>query len=438
MKQILLFCLFSLCHFVTAAEERSKQPNIIFIFADDWGWGDLSLHGSTFCKTPNLDSLAKTGTDFHGFSVASGVCSPSRAAIMTGHYPARYGIHQHFATLKHHLKTDMPDWLPPDGVMLPRLLKQAGYVTAHFGKWHLTNIEIKDAPLPADYGYDESCVFNGPGPQVNANPNVDKPLETDMAIDFIQRHKNKPLFINLWIHSTHLPHYPTERWMEKFKELDEKKRVYAAVVAEADERIGAVLKKLDEIGIADNTLVIFSSDNGPEDTGSDKTKGDASTGDGLANYYSVGTTGGLRGRKRSLFNGGVGVPFLARWPGMIPEGRTDTSSVLTGVDILPTLCAIAGAKLPPDYTPDGVNILPALRGEKFDREKMIFTEWRPGGKDVNWPQLGVRDGKWTLLMKLDGSRVELFDTSIDRSQRRDHSHPIGYAWRATSLELAMI
>ncbi len=408
-----------------STQENAGRPNILFIFADDWGWGDLSCHGSKVYKTPNLDKLAATGTDFHRFTVASGVCSPSRTAVMTGHYPARYCIHQHFASVEHHIKCGMPDWLPPDAPSLPRLLKEAGYATAHFGKWHLTNGHVPDAPVPTAYGYDESAVFNGPGPQVNANPTKEAPTATHKAIDFIRRHREQPFFINLWVHATHTPHYPTERWLKQFEHLEKRQQVYAAVVAETDERIGQVLAVLDELELAENTLVIFSSDNGPENSGPRKRQDDAATGRGLGTFYSVGTTGGLRGRKRSLFHGGVGVPFLVRWLVVVSTGKKDVSTFTIAVDLLPTFCEIAGADLPENYQSDGQNILPALRGKEFNRRRPIFWQWHGARHGENWPRLGAQDGPWTLLMNEDGSRAELYNTLDDRGQAKNvfDKHP---------------
>jgi N-acetylgalactosamine-6-sulfatase len=281
------------------AQAVARRPNIVFIFADDWGYGDLGIHGSTFCKTPHIDRMATEGIDFQQFTVNNPVCSPSRTAVMTGQFPARHCIGQHFASVEHHQRAGMPDWLDPRLPLLSRLLRKAGYVTGHFGKWHLTNRHIPDAPLPTEYGFDEYGAFNVPGVQIRTAETCPR------TIDFIRRHKDKPFFINVWLHETHTPHYPLKRYLEQFQHLDEQKRVYAAVVAEADAGVGSILSTLKELGLDENTLVIFSSDNGPEWTGKRKDQDDNSTGRGLGTYYSVGQTAGLKGQKRSLFAGGI-------------------------------------------------------------------------------------------------------------------------------------
>ena len=272
-------------HGAEAATRRAEKPNIVFIFADDWGWGDLGCHGHPWLKTPNIDRLASEGTEFYQFTVASGVCSPSRAAVMAGHFPARHGIHGHFATVESHVKRGMPDWLDPEVVLLPRLLQEAGYATAHFGKWHLTNIMVPDAPLPSEYGYD--------------------------------------------------------------------------------------------------------------------------------------TTGGHRGRKRSLLQGGIGVPFIAKWPGRIAAGKIDETTPITAVDLLPTFCDVADVELPKGYVPDGVSQLPALLGTAgLQRTKPVFWQWRTASnRGDNWPTLAVREGSWKLLLGKEASRVELFRFPSDRVEK---------------------
>ncbi|MFC1764487.1 sulfatase [Planctomycetota bacterium] len=399
-----------------------NRPNIIFIFADDWGYGDLGIHGSMFCKTPNLDRMAAEGIDFQNFTVNNPVCSPSRTAVLTGQFPARHCVHQHFHMVKHHIRTGMPDWLDPGAPMLPRMLQEAGYVTAHFGKWHLCNDEIPDGPVPTAYGYDEFGAFDLPGEA----PMMHCIATCPRAVDFIKRHKDQPFFINLWLHETHTPHYPLEQYLEQFRDLDERKKVYAAVVAEADAGVGLVLDTLKDLGLDKNTLVIFSSDNGPENTGKTKWVERNFTGPGYGTYYSVGETAALKGQKRSLYAGGVRVPFIARWPGVVPAGKTDRESVLTAVDLLPTFLELAGVELPDDYAPDGESIVLALKGKGLSRSKPIFWEWQ-GAKnhpDV-WPHRGIRDGQWKLLYNAKLGKTELYNIEADWAEEMDVSreHP---------------
>lgn len=208
MKQITVLlagAMLAVCQLTSqAAEPDATKPNIVFIFADDWGWGDLSCHGHPYVRTPNIDRLASEGTDFHRFTVASGVCSPSRTVVLTGHFPARYNIDGHFAWVPSNARRNMPDWLDLTAPTLPRFLQQGGYATAHFGKWHLANNMIPDSPLPSKYGYDTYGAFNCAGEQM--------PVHEDArnAIAFIEdsHRRGKPFFINLWLHEPHTPYRP--------------------------------------------------------------------------------------------------------------------------------------------------------------------------------------------------------------------------------------
>lgn len=160
MRMTSLLFLFAI---VTPTCAADTPPNILFIYADDWGWGDLACHGHPQIRTPNIDCLAREGTDFHQFTVCNPVCSPSCAAIVTGHFPARHGVHQHFASHQQNVERGMADWLDPKVTLLPRLLKEAGYTMGHFGKWHLSGGGIEDAPLPSAYGFDEAAILDGTG-----------------------------------------------------------------------------------------------------------------------------------------------------------------------------------------------------------------------------------------------------------------------------------
>ena len=403
---------------------QPAKPNILFILADDWGWGDLSCHGHPYVKTPNIDRLASQGTDFRRFSVASGVCSPSRTAIMTGQFPARYHIDAHFAWVHQNQERNMPDWLDPQAPLLPRFLHQGGYATAHYGKWHLANDMIPDSPLPSQYGYDDYAAFNCAGEQM--------PVHEDArhAIRFIEEchAKGKPFFINLWIHEPHTPFHVVPKYRQRFPKLPEADNIYASVLSHADDRIGEVLDTLDRLNLTDNTLVVFTSDNGParsvKPTPPELTY-DTATGAGYGIGASKGITGGRKGYKSALFEGGIGVPFIVRWPGRIAAGRVDTNSLISAVDLLPTFCEAAGVKLPASYEPDGVSQLAALEGRVYARrEKPLFwkfdSPWPPP-KDApyHWAAYVVENQNWKLLVNRDGSHCELYDIEADPYEGND-------------------
>ena len=419
MKRSILALLLS----ATFAFAESK-PNILFIFADDWGWGDLSCHGHPYVKTPNIDRLAKEGTDFHRFTVASGVCSPSRAAVMTGHFPARYHIDGHFAWVSNNEKRGMPDWLSTDAPTLPRMLQQNGYATAHFGKWHLSNNMIPDSPAPSEYGYDTYGAFNCSGEQMPVHEDAQN------AIKFMEKSQSegKPFFINLWVHEPHTPFHVVPKYQQRFPELDEEDNIYASVLSHADDRIGEVLDALDRLKLTENTLVVFSSDNGPA-----RAKGDAkldmsydsATGVGYGIAASKGITGGRKGYKASIFEGGIGVPFIARWPGKIAADKEDAVSLISAVDLLPTFCEVAGAKLPDDYTPDGVSQVATLMGTPYPkREKPLF--WLTGASSTpknsdsyHWVTYAIVDQHWKLLSNRDSSHMELYDLESDPFEKNN-------------------
>lgn len=428
MKRIatLSFLLASLVVLtVPIAARAADKPNILFIFADDWGWGDLSCHGHPYVKTPNIDRLAREGTDFHRFTVASGVCSPSRTAVMTGHFPARYNIDGHFAWVKQNAQRNMPDWLSPTAPLLPRFLQQAGYATAHLGKWHLANDMIPDSPLPGIYGYDTYGAFNCAGEQM--------PVHEDArnAIAFIDRcvAANKPFFINLWMHEPHTPFHTVPKYEWRFRDMASREdQIYASVLSHADDRIGELLDTLDRLDLTDNTLVIFSSDNGPARSSGEaklELSYDTATGAGWGGAASKGITGGRRGYKAALFEGGIGVPFIARWPGQIAAGKIDATSLISAVDLLPTFCEIAGTQLPADYQPDGVSQLSTLRGQPTEtRQKPLFwksdARWpAPANRPDHWVSWAIVYQNWKLVSNADGSHVELYDIAASPFETND-------------------
>lgn len=343
---------------------------------------------------------------------------------MTGHYPARYSVHQHFATPEQNHQRGMPDWLDPKAPMLPRILKSAGYRTGHFGKWHLTNVEAAtQAPPTSAYGFDESSVWNGPCPcvmnelkQPDSNPDKYAKYSTigavDAAVKFIRANASRPFFMNLWIHETHVPNGATEEDRKPYPDVPEPQQTYDSAVTRADTQIGRVLALLKELKLDNDTLVVFSSDNGPEVGSPDPKAG---------TYFSVGSTGGLKGRKRSLMMGGISTPFIVRWPGKVPAGRVDKTTPVCGVDLLPTFCAVAGASLPAGYRPDGENVLQAWLGKPAERKQPMFWEWKGNHGGANWPVFGMREGKMGLVTNGDMSRTELYDLVADKGQTTDLS-----------------
>ncbi|MBF0244995.1 MAG: sulfatase-like hydrolase/transferase [Planctomycetes bacterium] len=401
------------------------MTNIIFIFADDWGFGDLGCQGHPVLKTPHLDRLAEEGTRFTDFHVTSPVCSPSRCSVITGHYPARHLIHSVFGRYHDDDSRHMGHWLDVKVHSLPRLMQEAGYRTAHYGKWHLGGgggiYGNPDAPYVREYGYDDTRTWNGNGPtwyQTEKWPytlhNDPDPvwaansslLAVDATLEFIGQSGNKPFFVNLWLKDPHTPLHPTPEQREAYRSLPEPEQTYYSVISEADRQIGRLLEGLEQLGLGENTLVIFSSDNGPEGV--------------MLEYGTAGSTGGLRGRKRSLFEGGVRTPFIARWPGRVPAGRVDSTSLLSSVDLMPTFLRLGGVTPPEDWQPDGVDISAALLGESFLRPLPLMWEWRDCyEKEDFWPMLALRDGGYQLLTHPLTGRTELYHIPDDPGQLRD-------------------
>ncbi|MDF1861075.1 MAG: sulfatase-like hydrolase/transferase [Verrucomicrobiales bacterium] len=424
IRQTFLF-LFFLGLGLQCSALSADKPNILFIFADDWGWGDLSCHGHPYVKTPNIDRIAKEGTDFHRFTVASGVCSPSRTAVMTGHFPARYNIDGHFAWVPSNAKRGMPDWLDPAVPTLPRFLQKAGYATAHYGKWHLANDMIPDSPSPGEYGYDEYGAFNCSGEQMPVHEDA---MHTNAFIEKAVA-EGKPFFVNLWVHEPHTPFHTVPKYEWRFRDMESREdQIYASVLSHADDRIGEVLDTLDRLGVTDNTLVIFSSDNGPARSSKPTELSlsyDTATGAGWGIAAAKGITAGRKGYKAAIFEGGINVPFLARWPGKIAAGEVDGVSLISAVDLLPTFCEIAGVDLPDDYESDGVSQVETLLGEAAPlRESPLFwksqSPWpAQNGKPHHWVSYAVVDQNWKLMANKDLDHFELYDIAADPMEKED-------------------
>lgn len=312
------------------------RPNIIFILVDDAGWGDLTAYGGhPKLQTPHLDRLGRQGAVFKQFYVNAPKCSPSRAALMTGLFPAQLRIHRE-------IRNNDP-FLDPRVMTVTRLLQQSGYTTALFGKWHLGQHK-QHAPPPGDYGIDVHRTTHSTGPNFNAHK-TDKFFKTrstdlfvDEAIRFIETHRDGPFYLNLWTEAPHNPLIPTPEQLDPYKAMEPGRREYYAVMTAMDAAIGRFLVRLDELMLTQNTIVIFSSDNGPAWRG------------------AWGSNGSFRGRKQSLYEGGIRMPFIVRWPGRIAAERVDTESVIADVDLLPTLCALANVALPDGMSFDGEDV----------------------------------------------------------------------------------
>ncbi len=436
MKYLLNLFILAALFFGTISctkTEKKEQPNILFIFADDWGFGDLGCYGSTEVATPNLDKLALQGTRYTQFHVASGVCSPSRASVITGHFPARHNVHGHFAGNEVNARRGMPNWLDENlAVYLPRMMQEAGYTTAHFGKWHLggggePNGDLS-APEPKVYGYDETRVWNGNGPTWQGDQlfpttrymdddtlwiQSSSRIAVDATIDFLKRNKGKkPMYIDLWLKDPHTPLAPSDEQREPYKdkELIPDKETYFSVLTDADRHIGRLMEALTEMGLDENTLVIFSSDNGPAH---------------YAPALLAGSTGGLKGRKADIYQGGVNVPFIVRWPGHVTAGKVENQSVLSAVDLLPTFCELAQKELPQSYQPDGESFTSIFKNIPFERTKPLFWDWHFSRVSDNpqhatkWPENAVRYGDWKLLYNSKIDRTELYNIKDDPFEKND-------------------
>lgn len=394
-----------------ARAQAAPRPNILFILADDMGWGDPSCYGNPRIKTPHLDRLAAGGTLFTQFYVNGSVCSPTRSAFLTGMFPARNRMHGHLATEELNKKRAMPNFLDPARPNIAATLQAAGYRTAHFGKWHLGH--GPGAELPGRYGFTEHqsvtsnetrFVENAPGFRAKSSEWI-----VDNAIAFIRSTPaEQPFYAQLWTLLPHAPLAPTPAQLEPFQNQQPgpgvpwpgAQQIYHASLRDLDTQIGRLLDALESDGRAQNTLILFSSDNGPEDIHIAN-----------ASHSAFGSPGPFRGRKRSLYEGGVRVPGIVRWPGRVPAGRVESRAIVSGVDWFPTVARLAGVPMPSSASLDGEDISDILLGASRPRRKPLHWEWRfqVAGYAVNRsPILSMRDGDWKLLLNPDRSRVELY------------------------------
>jgi N-acetylgalactosamine-6-sulfatase len=399
------------------AAAANARPNILFILTDDLGWGDLGCYGNTFLPTPNLDRLAREGALFTHFYVNGSVCSPSRSAFFTSMYPARNRIHGHYATPELNTARGMSQFLDPKVPNVAATLRQAGYATAHVGKWHLGN--NSGGPAIAEYGFDFVGTGETGGADVAKGDPYFRARSTELFVDetlrFIDGRGAKPFYVQLWTLVPHATLNPTPEQMAPFARFGNPalphksaRTIYYASVADLDRQVGRLVDELDKRGLGKNTIVVFSSDNGPEDIFI-----------GNAGHSGVGSPGPFRGRKRSLYEGGVRVPFIVRWPAAVPAGRIDDRAVIGGVDFMPTMLKLAGVPMPAGHAADGEDVSDILRGGTRPRVRPLMWEWRfniAGHVASRSPQLAIRDGDWKLLLNPDRSRVELYAIGQDPMQ----------------------
>jgi arylsulfatase A-like enzyme len=434
MKHCRLVRFVSICSalliasgFAVTGQAAAQRPNIVFILADDLGYTDGACYGSKYYETPNIDRLAAKGIRFTSGYTCGPNCAPTRAALMSGQYGPRTGVYtvgsiERFDWRSRPLRpVDNVTHLPLSKITIAQSLKKAGYATGMFGKWHLGE---DGAYHPSRRGFDEAIVSMGAHFNFVTHPPVEYPkgeyladFLTGKAVDFIRRHKEGPFFLYLPHFAVHAPHEAKENLIAKFKPkppvAGHNNPAYAAMIASVDESVGRVVALLDELKIADNTLVIYSSDNGG--VGGYVREGIKKAGDVTDNAP-------LRGGKGMLYEGGIRVPYIFRWPGKIPEG-TICGQPINSVDLYPTLLEVAGAQPPAGYQLDGVSYLKLLTsgGKESLGRDAIFWHF-PGylGAGVgSWrttPAGAIRSGDWKLQEFFEDGRIELYNLREDLSQ----------------------
>ena len=434
-RATLVFLSLLLASFGGAAE--NPRLNIVIILIDDMGWTDLGCYGSDYYETPNVDRLAQQGMKFTDAYAASCVCSPTRVSILTGKYPGRLHI-THAIPIQgaERIKEPLPlleaiyrKNLPLEEVTIAEALKPGGYVSASMGKWHVCwekefypkaqgfdlNVGGNNMGNPGNYFYP----YNGawrmtkkhPMTRWNTLPNGKKgeyltDRLTDEAIKFIDKNKARPFFLYLSHYAVHTPLQAPDKLIKKYKKKPVGKRhrnpVYAAMVESVDHSVGRIMSKLEQLGIADETVVVFTSDNG---------------GHGRITSHLP-----LRGNKGNFYEGGIRVPLIVRWPGVVKPGSQCKVPVIS-TDFFPTILEIAGLPSRPECHLDGVDMVPLLKGQRsIDRDALYWHypnyigAGHPGGAR---PCSVVRKGDWKLIESLEDNRLELFDLSKDLGETND-------------------
>jgi arylsulfatase A-like enzyme len=417
-----------------SAGDLQVRPNVLIVFVDDMGWGDVACFGGAGVPTPQIDRLAHEGTRFTQFYTASPICSASRCGLITGQFPARWRITSYLQSRTGNLECEQADYLDLNAPSLVRAFQAVGYATAHVGKWHLGGgRDVTDAPKFAAYGYDLGLgTWESPEPAAalglkslpwseEIEPQQAPRHErtrwmVDETLAFAARNRDRPWFINLWLDDVHTPFRPSDEQRAAAGEGTGTPE-YRAVLRETDRQIGRLLDGLNELGVEHNTLVLLAGDNGPQPS------------------FNRARTGGLRGMKWSLYEGGIRTPFIVRWPGVIPAGAVNETTVLCAVDLFPTLCAVVEVSPPDAVMFDGEDLSADFRGANDVRSKSLFWEYgrKPSPEGTNGlrafpyppepqarsPNVAMREGDWKLLINADGSDSELYDLSTDPNESRN-------------------
>jgi arylsulfatase A-like enzyme len=394
--------VMSMCCVLIPSVQAAK-PNVLIIYADDLGWGETGAYGCKDIPTPHIDSIAKNGIRFTQGYVAATYCSPSRAGLLTGRYPTRFG-HEFNAVARH-------SGLSLKETTLPGRLKELGYATCAIGKWHLGGDASQDY-YPSNRGFDEFYGTLNNTPFYRPTKFVDSRISLDIqqiddesfyttdkyaerAVDWLERNKQKPWFLYLPFNAQHAPLQAPQKYLDRFPEIkDEKRKLFAAMMSSMDDAIGQVLGKVRALDQEENTMVFFIGDNGGP------------------TQSTTSFNGVLRGFKMTTFEGGPRVPFIMQWKAKLPTGKVETRPVMN-LDVVPTVVAAAGGSIDSASKLDGVDLTPYLTGQNEARphENMF---WRFG------EQWAVRSGDWKLVVSKGGSgSPELYNLANDMSESKD-------------------
>lgn len=400
-----------------AARAQRDRPNFVFILIDDMGWPDLGCYGNRFHETPHADRLAREGMRFTDAYAACPVCSPTRASIVSGQYPARVGITDfipgHWRPFeKLRVPINRQQYLPLENITFAEALQSEGYTSGVFGKWHLGGRE----QFPDKQGFDAMGVLQGSHKKFKLFPETELPDDpylsevlTDEAEHFMEANQDRPFCLCLHHYAVHIPLQARERLIEKYENKPKpdsgvNNAIYAAMVEHVDASVGRILDKLDELELSDNTVVVFFSDNGGLRQRFD--------GDGPI----VSTNAPLRAEKGTVYEGGIRVPMIVRWPGVVAAGSTNDTPI-TSVDIYPTFLELAGADRPPEQTLDGESLLPLLRQSGELKRDAIY--WHYPHYHHSSPAGAIREGDWKLIEFYEDGHLELYNLRNDIGEQNN-------------------